>query len=120
MTKNPFPGMNPYLESRWGDVHTALCTSIRAALQPLLPQGLRARAEERVSLAIEDEPYRFRRGDAVTIESGESRTTATNYGGVAIAAPVLVELARDVRVYRWIKIIDTRAGGRVVTIIEVF
>ena len=34
---SPFPGMDPYLEARWSDVHAALCPAIRAALQPLLP-----------------------------------------------------------------------------------
>jgi len=24
--KNPFPGMNPYLEAHWRDVHTSLVT----------------------------------------------------------------------------------------------
>jgi len=35
--KSPFPVMDPYLEGRWGGVHTALRIGIRSALQPVLP-----------------------------------------------------------------------------------
>src|SRR3954452_6059763 len=110
--------MNPYLESRWGDVHTGLCTAIRASLQPRLPAGLRARAEERILLS-DDEPFRVRRGDPVLIESSEGPRPGTSNGGVATAEPVVIEVAQDVRVHRWIKIVDTRDGNRVVTVIEV-
>ena len=43
MSKNPFPGMNPWLEAHWGDVHTSLTTYACDQLQPQLPAGLRAR-----------------------------------------------------------------------------
>ena len=112
--------MNPYLEARWGDVHTRLCAYISASLQPTLPAGLRARAEERVLLSVDDEPYRIRRGDTVLIESSSAaRTDGGGNVGVGTAAPVIVEVAQDVLVHRWVKIIDTRAGDRVVTVIEV-
>lgn len=45
---NPFPGMNPYLEHRWGDVHASLVTYARDLLQDNLPDSLRARMQERV------------------------------------------------------------------------
>lgn len=37
-TKNPFPGMNPFLELRWPDVHLALIGYIRDALGAELSQ----------------------------------------------------------------------------------
>ena len=46
--KSPFPGMDPYLESRWSDVHAKLIGFIGGAIQTQLPRALRARAEERV------------------------------------------------------------------------
>ena len=52
---NPFPGMNPYLERRWGDVHAALATYARDQIQERLPQGLRARMQERVFVESTDE-----------------------------------------------------------------
>src|SRR5256885_6518067 len=51
--KSPFPGMDPYLEARWGDVHQSLITYARDALQPNLPPDLRARVEERVFVQTE-------------------------------------------------------------------
>jgi hypothetical protein len=58
--KSPFPGMDPYLEQRWGDVHGSLITYIRDSIQPLLGPDLRARMSERVYLeSIESESRQF-------------------------------------------------------------
>jgi hypothetical protein len=46
---NPFPGMNPWLEKHWSDVHTVLLGYLRDAISPELPPDLNARAEERVA-----------------------------------------------------------------------
>lgn len=53
--KSPFPGLDPYLEARWGDVHQSLITYTRDTLQPNLPEDLRARVEERVFVETEAE-----------------------------------------------------------------
>ena len=42
-SRSPFPGMDPYLEQYWGDVHHALCTCSRDLLRRSLPPGLIAR-----------------------------------------------------------------------------
>ena len=34
--KSPFPGMDPYLEQFWGDVHTTMAVFMREQLRPLL------------------------------------------------------------------------------------
>src|SRR3954452_21216063 len=47
---SPFPGMDPYLDAHWRDVHARLIIYTSDALQALLPQALRARVEERVLL----------------------------------------------------------------------
>ena len=49
--KSPFPGMDPYLEGHWGDLHHRLIQYAGDALQPGLPNDLRAWVEERVFLA---------------------------------------------------------------------
>jgi hypothetical protein len=46
--KSPFPGMDPYLERHWRDVHHRLVTYTADCLRPLLPDRLRPRIEERV------------------------------------------------------------------------
>src|SRR5262245_3320500 len=45
---SPFPGMDPYLEQHWGDVHSSLIIYARDQLRRKLPGDLRARVEERV------------------------------------------------------------------------
>ncbi len=46
--KSPFPGMDPYLELHWRDVHHSLCTYARDALQPQVRPALLARIDERL------------------------------------------------------------------------
>src|ERR1700677_2897571 len=48
---SPFPGMDPYLETHWGDVHYSVITYARDQLQPRLPRDLRARLRERKLIA---------------------------------------------------------------------
>lgn len=45
---SPFPGMDPYLERHWEDVHTRLIGYIADELQPQLSDDLIARMEEKV------------------------------------------------------------------------
>ena len=45
---SPFPGMDPYLEQFWGDVHHTMINRSRAAIQKQLPADLVARVDERV------------------------------------------------------------------------
>src|ERR1700733_644224 len=56
---SPFPGMDPYLEQHWGDVHHNLVSFAEGWLNERLPRDLRARAQERVvvSLPGEDRGY---------------------------------------------------------------
>jgi hypothetical protein len=50
LTHSPFPGMDPYLETHWLDVDTALIAESRRSLNRSLPDGLVARAEERIAI----------------------------------------------------------------------
>ena len=54
---SPFPGMDPFLEDHWGDVHTSLSTYARDQIRPQLPTDLRVRVEEYVGLEIEEEGH---------------------------------------------------------------
>src|SRR5438132_8180930 len=47
---SPFPGMDPYLEAHWRDIHASLIIYARDSLQGVLPGSLRARVEESVLL----------------------------------------------------------------------
>ena len=119
--RSPFPGMDPYLESRWGDVHTALCIGIRSALQPVLPTGLRARAQQDVLLEDESQPglnQRFE-ADIAVVGTGAAAARAVPVASIATVEPIVVRHIPAVQRSRWVEIIDTTAGGRVVTAIEI-
>ena len=56
---SPFPGMDPYLEAHWRDVHARLIIYACDALQSVLPGLLRARVEQHVmTVQIERLPGR--------------------------------------------------------------
>jgi hypothetical protein len=118
---SPFPGMDPYLESRWGDVHTSLCVGIRTALQSRLPEGLRARAEEQVILESLDGITHDRfESDAHVVEVSRFRPGAGNMSGqIAVASPILVHHVGPVQKDRWIQIVDTTRHDKVITVIEI-
>ena len=120
MRKSPFPGMDPYLQRRWGDVHTSLCVGIRAALQPLLPQGLRARAQEDVLLeSLDNDDLRNYEPDITIVES-ELADDSASPGPVAVATrAIAVRHLRKPRRRRWVEILDTSDSNRVVTAIEI-
>jgi len=113
--------MDPYLESRWGDVHTALCIGIRSALQPVLPSGLRARAEQDVLVEDESQPCRDQRveADIAVVGTGAAAVAAVPGASIATVEPIVVRHIPAVRRSRWVEIIDTTVGGRVVTAIEI-
>ena len=49
--KSPFPGMDPFLERHWQDVHSTFMVYAKQQLNEHLPAELLARVEE--SLAVE-------------------------------------------------------------------
>src|SRR5213083_1455653 len=117
---SPFPGMDPYLEAHWRDVHASLIIYARDALQEVLPGELRARVEERVLLEIPqgvgDHPL-F--PDVRVVEYTSKRGLGTQPKvGVAVAEPLLVEVEQDPATETFLEIIDRESGNRVVTIIE--
>ncbi len=54
---NPFPGMNPFLEGFWSDVHTALIVYISEAIAECLPEGLKSRCAEFCITDVETERW---------------------------------------------------------------
>jgi hypothetical protein len=43
---SPFPGMDPYLEAYWGDIHTRLMANASRQINAVLPDDMQARVEE--------------------------------------------------------------------------
>lgn len=117
--KSPFPGMDPYLEAHWGDVHTSLITYARDQLQKQLPDGLKVRVEERISVQSDDDAGDFFPDVRVVERQTGSHESPQTAGGVVVIEPVLVPRMHEAATERSLQIIDSRSGNRVVTTIEV-
>ncbi len=116
---SPFPGMDPFLENHWGDVHTSLTTYARDQLRPYLPTDLMARVEEYVHLEFDDEENGRQRAkpDVEILQApGEAQRRVSGAVEVAAAEPLIVPRPAA-WTERWIKIIDGD-DNRLVTVIE--
>lgn len=123
MTKSPFPGMDPYLERHWGDVHHSLVIYARNQLRPHLPPHLRVQAEERVFVESDDIPIQDRRPDVFVVESPRSAgsvasTTTLAAPWAAETEPFTVRIRASPVTEIFLQIIDAQSGNRVVTVIE--
>ena len=116
---SPFPGMDPYLEGYWSDVHLSLLFVIKEELQPRLSPGLRARSEERVLVEEAGSITGEYRSDVAVVLVGPAGAKPAATAGAAGTATAVIEFPRVAPVERWIEIVDTRAGHRVVTAIEI-
>jgi hypothetical protein len=113
--KSPFPGMDPYLERHWLDVHASLVAAARNSLNTQLPEDLIARTEER--LAIDADDFEKLHGvgpDVKVFEPGVSEASET---GVAITAPYKLVVDLDPITERFIRIIHPD-DERLITVIE--
>jgi hypothetical protein len=119
--RSAFPGMDPYLESYWSDVHPRMTTYASDQLQRYLPQGLVARIEQYVVLEDETNPdtdhVSYRPDMAAFDEGGSGTATATVADMSTAAEPVLVPRPEPPPLRR-ITILES-SSGRLVTVIEV-
>lgn len=119
--RSPFPGMDPYLEQFWGDVHHTMINRSRAAIQKQLPADLVARVDERVFVEPSEGPPRNIVPDVRVVERGwreEPVLRASN--GITVAEPLVIQIDEDEPVRQgFIEIIDLKSGRRVVTVIEI-
>lgn len=118
MPSNPFPGMNPFLQTSWSDVHTKLIAAIGNVLSEELPSDLSARAEERVTVAGTRQEFR---PDLVVVEPWRSgfppiwAPDDTNAPPETVTEPIIVMM--EPQTERWLEIRDVQ--GRLVTVLEV-
>jgi hypothetical protein len=118
--KSPFPGMDPYLERYWGDVHGRLIVYACDVLQPCLPDDLIARIEQRVFLEAGSGRLRHIVPDvhlSTTYPEGEEQPDVFREGGTALVEPVVFELD-EVEIKEGYLEIREADGGQVVTVIE--
>lgn len=122
--KSPFPGMDPYLEQHWGDIHTRLMVYISNQINAQLPDELQARVEESTAIQIEDETRTTIYPDVRIVEDQPYQPSGD--GGVVIATetitaakPIIIKMDIEGRTHRTIEIVDISSNDRVVTAIEV-
>ncbi len=119
MTKNPFPGMNPFFQQRWRDAHTMLVAYCRDALQERLPADLVAGAEEETVVIGADERGTEYRPDVQVREPWRLQEPAAAAVALNSSTPPATEPLRvlvEDEIERWIEIRDTT--GRLVTALE--
>jgi hypothetical protein len=118
--KSPFPGMDPYLELHWRDVHARLIIYICDQLQDQLGGNLRARVEERLVVEADDVVVHAINPDARIFES--PTPVGNGGGGVALATPVIepliVPLPKEDATETFIEIIERGKHDRLITVIE--
>lgn len=112
--------MDPFLEKHWGDVHHRLVQYACDAIQPCLPDDLRARVEERVF--VESEPARVRQviPDVSVSEIHEPSPvfcSGDKTTGAGVAEPLVFELSDSPVTEGYIEIRE-RSGGKLITVIE--
>jgi len=119
---SPFPGMDPFLEQFWRDVHARLIIYAADQLQGRLPGDLRARVEERVVIEPGVGEDRSVYPDIRIVERGRGPGAAAipeAETDVAVLEPVILRLEDEPMTETFIEVIDVGSGKRVVTVIEV-
>jgi Protein of unknown function (DUF4058) len=117
---SPFPGMDPYLEQHWGDVHHRLITYASDQLQERLPGGLRARVEERIFVESERGNGRSVYPDIRVVEHRRrAATSPPPAGGLAVAEPLVIHFPDEPMTQGYIEILEVGSGNRVITVVEV-
>lgn len=115
---SPFPGMDPYLEEHWMDIHHRFLTYACDDLQEHLPGDLRARLEERVFVEPDIGDGRGIYPDVRVVERPGGRGTAVvGTPGVSVAEPLVIYAEDEPATEGYIEIIDTGTGNRVVAAI---
>jgi hypothetical protein len=118
MECSPCPGMDPYLERHWRDVHGSLVIYARDALNEQLGGELVARCDERLVIEQSDASRRDIHPDGRVVEHGLGDMPVRPLGGVAVAELLVVEVPDEPVTERFVNIIDPSTGGRVVTSVE--
>src|SRR5438132_12477495 len=90
---SPFPGMDPYLERHWGDVHHGFITYARDQLRKVLPKDLRARVEERVFVESPESLAGTIVPDIRVLESPRGKKQPSSLAtGLAVAEPLIIHM----------------------------
>ena len=120
--RNPFPGMNPYLQPHWHSMHARLVTYACDEIARQLPAGLAALTEERITIERYRDDLRKRVGPDVAVEKPWERVSEARaaYGPSAEEQALLAEaktIILDDPVERSVHIVD--GSGELITALEI-
>lgn len=121
--ENPFPGMNPWLEAQWSDVHSRLTLYACDQIESVLPSGLQARVEEYLSLEgpTDFDEKKSRAVPDITVYDSRATGEHISSKGIAVlegAEPVVIQRTAEPMTLRYIEIVDLSSDRRVITAIE--
>ena len=117
--KNPFPGMDPFLERRWGDVHQRLCTYSCDQLQERLGGEFVARLGERVVVELPMDGSRSIYPDVRIVEHGFSnQRSGAAVLDIPVADPLIISFPDEQETQAFIEIIEPDSA-RLITAIEI-
>lgn len=117
---SPFPGMDPYLEQHWGDVHSGLVQYARDLIRPGLPQDLYARVEERVYVESPLDDVNAPIPDLRVVEHPTKlRPNLPVESDVAVIEPIVLHIREEELRETYIEIRDSKSDHQVVTVVEV-
>jgi hypothetical protein len=114
----PLPGLDPWIERHWADVHASLITYAKESLNLLLPQGLVAPVEERVYLVPIDVDSSFQ-PDVYVSESAADPSETSTATLTRCQSPCETIAIRRPITMRSLQIIDARRRRRVVPTLEI-
>ena len=121
--KSPFPGMDPYVQEFWNDIHFSFLSGIRRELNLALPSRYRATVQDRVVISDLDEPVPGERYPDVTVVDWPAGrggvATATRSQKLVVNTPPLLTYAGEPMHEYSVNIVDGKFGERVVTAVEV-
>lgn len=117
--KSPFPGMDPYVERHWRDVHASLIIYARDQLQPQLPGKLFARVEERLVVEPEEGDERSIYPDVRVVEQTVEKEGASSVALDVAAEPVVVTYEAEPATETFVNIYEPGTPNRLITVIEV-
>ena len=114
MKRSPFPGMDPFLELRWPEVHARLIVYATNQINSHLPDDLQANIEENLAVYAEDCSDRNIRLDVNISEDPFRATSPAATSAAVLAEPIVVRRPRSPS--RHVEI--TTRDGRLITAIE--
>ncbi len=117
--QSPFPGMDPYLEQHWGDVHHNLITFAQGLLNEHLPSDLRARCQERILVELPSDEHVYYPDVRVLERERPGRAAPPVVAAdVTLAEPLEVPFLEP-ETQGFLEIVETHPERRVITVIEI-